>query len=127
MKQVPIGLLGCGTVGGGLVELIRRNREVVAHRTGVEIVVRCVLIRDPRKERPVPRELLTTDPDAVLGAKDVEIVVELIGGIDPAMRRQVGIADGLIRLSIGLEDVRDLIRDLEQALEKVKVSQPVSV
>jgi cystathionine beta-lyase/cystathionine gamma-synthase len=47
--------------------------------------------------------------------------------VDPAMRRQVGIADGLIRLSIGLEDVRDLIRDLEQALEKVKVSQPVSV
>jgi cystathionine gamma-lyase len=47
--------------------------------------------------------------------------------VDPAMRRQVGIADGLIRLSIGLEDVRDLIRDLEQALEKVKVSQPVPV
>jgi cystathionine gamma-lyase len=47
--------------------------------------------------------------------------------VDPAMRRQVGIADGLIRLSIGLEDVRDLIRDLEQALEKVKVSQSVPV
>jgi cystathionine beta-lyase/cystathionine gamma-synthase len=43
------------------------------------------------------------------------------------MRRQVGIADGLIRLSIGLEDVRDLIRDLEQALEKVKVSNAVGV
>ncbi|HLF91959.1 MAG TPA: PLP-dependent transferase, partial [Planctomycetota bacterium] len=38
-----------------------------------------------------------------------------------------GIADGLIRLSIGLEDVRDLIRDLEQALEKVKVSSGVGV
>ncbi len=47
--------------------------------------------------------------------------------VDPAMRRQVGIADGLIRLSIGLEDVRDLIRDLEQALEKVKVSSGVGV
>jgi cystathionine beta-lyase/cystathionine gamma-synthase len=47
--------------------------------------------------------------------------------VDPAMRRQVGIADGLIRLSVGLEDVRDLIRDLEQALDKVKVSSAVGV
>jgi cystathionine beta-lyase/cystathionine gamma-synthase len=47
--------------------------------------------------------------------------------VDPAMRRQVGIADGLIRLSIGLEDVRDLIRDLEQALEKVKAQKPIGV
>ncbi len=47
--------------------------------------------------------------------------------VDPPMRRQVGIADGLIRLSVGLEDVRDLIRDLEQALQKVKVSEPAGV
>jgi cystathionine beta-lyase/cystathionine gamma-synthase len=47
--------------------------------------------------------------------------------VDPPMRRQVGIADGLIRLSVGIEDVRDLIRDLEQALEKVKVSEPATV
>jgi cystathionine gamma-lyase len=47
--------------------------------------------------------------------------------VDAAMRRQVGIADGLIRLSIGLEDAADLIRDLEQALDRVRVSQPASV
>jgi cystathionine beta-lyase/cystathionine gamma-synthase len=46
--------------------------------------------------------------------------------VDPAMRRQVGIADGLIRLSVGLEDVRDLIRDLEQALEKVRTAVAVA-
>ena len=45
--------------------------------------------------------------------------------VDPAMRRQVGISDGLIRLSVGLEDVRDLIRDLEQALEKVRTAVAV--
>jgi cystathionine beta-lyase/cystathionine gamma-synthase len=45
--------------------------------------------------------------------------------VDPAMRRQVGISDGLIRLSVGLEDVRDLIRDLEQALTKVRTAVAV--
>ncbi|HEX7897249.1 MAG TPA: cystathionine gamma-synthase [Planctomycetota bacterium] len=46
--------------------------------------------------------------------------------VDPAMRRQVGISDGLIRLSCGLEDARDLIKDLEQALEKVRVGAAVA-
>jgi cystathionine gamma-lyase len=46
--------------------------------------------------------------------------------VDPAMRRQVGINDGLIRLSVGLEDVRDLIRDLEQALDKVRTAVAVA-
>jgi cystathionine gamma-lyase len=46
--------------------------------------------------------------------------------VDPAMRRQVGISDGLIRLSVGLEDARDLIRDLEQALEKVRTAVAVA-
>ena len=46
--------------------------------------------------------------------------------VDPAMRRQVGISDGLIRLSCGLEDARDLIKDLEQALDKVRVAAAVA-
>ncbi|MBI3854744.1 MAG: PLP-dependent transferase, partial [Planctomycetes bacterium] len=46
--------------------------------------------------------------------------------VDPAMRRQVGISDGLIRLSVGLEDARDLIRDLEQALAKVRTAVAVA-
>lgn len=84
MRTLRLGVLGCGTVGGGLVELIRRNRAVVADRTGVDLEVRRVLIRDPKKERPVEPALLTTDPDAVLEAPDIDMVVELIGGVDPA-------------------------------------------
>ncbi len=84
MKKIRIGLLGCGTVGRGLLELLRRNRSIVADRTGIEIEVRRVLVRDPKKERPVDRSLLTTDPAAVLEAQDVDAVAELIGGIHPA-------------------------------------------
>jgi homoserine dehydrogenase len=84
MKKVRIGLLGCGVVGGGLCELIRRNRGVVADRTGLELEVQRVLVRDPRKERPVERSRVTTDAAAVLEAPDVDIVVEVIGGLEPA-------------------------------------------
>ncbi len=84
MKKIGIGLLGCGTVGRGLIELLRKNRSVVADRTGIDLEIRRVLVRDPRKERPVAAGLLTTDAPAVLEAPDVDVVVELIGGLDPA-------------------------------------------
>jgi homoserine dehydrogenase len=84
MKKIRIGLLGCGTVGRGLVALLKRNRAVVARRTGIELDLQRILVRDPRKERPVDRDLLTTDPAAVLEAPDVDVVVEVIGGLHPA-------------------------------------------
>jgi homoserine dehydrogenase len=84
MKDVRIGLLGCGTVGRGLVELIHRNRSVVADRTGVALEVRRVLVRDPSKERPVARDRVTTDAAAILEAPDIDVVVELMGGLEPA-------------------------------------------
>ena len=84
MRSVALGLLGCGTVGSGLVELLERNKTLIADRTGLEIVIRRVLVRDPRKERPLDPTLLTTDPAAILDAKDVDLVVELMGGVEPA-------------------------------------------
>lgn len=84
MRKVRLGLLGCGVVGGGLVELLRRNREIVARRSGLDLDVRRVLVRDPRKERPCDRSIVTTEPDAVLGDRDIDVVVEVMGGIEPA-------------------------------------------
>lgn len=84
MKQVNIGLLGCGTVGGGLVELIRKNRDIVARRSGLDLQLRRVLVRDLKKERPCDRSIVTTQPDALLDDRDIDVVVEVMGGLEPA-------------------------------------------
>jgi homoserine dehydrogenase len=81
---VRIGLLGCGTVGGGVIRLIQDNAEYLASRVGAELAIRRVLIRDPVKDR-VPecqRDWLTTDAEQVFA--DSDLIVEVIGGEDPA-------------------------------------------
>ena len=83
-KQLSIGLLGCGTVGGGLVELVRRNRELLRERSGVELTIEKILVRDAKKDRPgVDPALLTTHPEKVI-ENGCDLVVELVGGIEPA-------------------------------------------
>ncbi len=84
MKRVNIGLLGCGTVGGGLIDLLRNNRDLVARRSGLDLNVRRILVQDPKKERPCKPELITTSPESILDDPEIDIVVELIGGLDPA-------------------------------------------
>ena len=83
-KQLSIGLLGCGTVGGGLVELVNRNRELLRERSGVELTIKKILVRDPKKHRPgVDPDLITTHPEKVI-KNGCDMVVELVGGIEPA-------------------------------------------
>ncbi len=83
-KTVKIGLLGCGTVGRGLVELIGKNRSLIRERSGVDLKISKVLVRDLKKDRPgVDKGLLTLNPDDVL-KNGCDLIVELIGGIDPA-------------------------------------------
>ncbi len=86
MREVGVGLLGLGVVGSGVWELLTRNRDFLARKTGVRLTVRKILVRDPNKPRraSVPREILTTDPREVLEAREVDIVCELMGGIEPA-------------------------------------------
>ncbi len=82
--QLRIGLLGCGTVGGGLVALVNLNRDLIRQRSGVDVCITRILVRDLNKERPgVSRNLLTTQAEKVI-RNGCDLVVELVGGIEPA-------------------------------------------
>ena len=85
-EGVRVALLGCGTVGGGVLRLLRENREQIATRVGAPIEVTRVLVRDVEKDRvhELDRGKLTTDPEAVLGDASIDVVVEVMGGVDPA-------------------------------------------
>ena len=92
MQQVNLGLIGGGTVGGGVFAAVRRNGPLMASRLGVRLRVVRVAVRDLKKRRAVafPRPLLTTDWRAVLDDPAVDVVVELMGGTTTA--RQVVLA-----------------------------------
>jgi homoserine dehydrogenase len=83
-RKLNVGLLGCGTVGRGLVELVTRNSSLIRQRAGVELSITKILVRDPLKERPgVEPGLITTQPEKVLN-NGCDLIVEVVGGIEPA-------------------------------------------
>ncbi len=88
VTPVRIGVLGLGTVGGGTVNVLRRNGKEITRRAGRDIVVTRAAARSLDKERICSTEgiSLTTDPDEIVRDPDIEVVVELIGGTDPARR-----------------------------------------
>ena len=87
MTNLTIGLLGCGTVGGALVDLLDARRATITARTGVELRIGAIAVRDTAKhqDRLADPSLLTTDSAAVVADPEVDIVIELIGGTDPAL------------------------------------------
>jgi len=85
MKPIHVGLLGLGTVGGGTLTVLRRNAEEITRRAGREIRVLRAAVRNLEKARALAGDLpLTTNPFDVVDDPDIDIVVELIGGLEPA-------------------------------------------
>jgi homoserine dehydrogenase len=85
-KALRVGLLGCGNVGGALAHLLVDDAERIAARTGLDLEVAAVAVRSLSRERdaPVPASAFTSDAGAVVADPDIDIVVEVIGGIEPA-------------------------------------------
>jgi len=83
---VTIGLLGCGTVGGGVLHLLTENADKLAERLGAPLHLRRVLVRDVDKVRAqrCDRALFTSEADEVLTDPEIDLVVEVVGGDDAA-------------------------------------------
>ncbi len=79
---IQIGLLGCGVVGGGVVQLLAKSAAAFEARVGVPLVVRRALVRDLDKPRvpELARSVVTTDAETVLGDPEIDVFVEVMGG-----------------------------------------------
>jgi len=86
MREIGVGLLGLGVVGSEVAHVLLTRAPRFSEQVGAAVSLKRVLVRDPSKPRnhDIPQELLTTNPDDVLTAPDIDIVVELIGGEQPA-------------------------------------------
>lgn len=86
MREIGVGIIGCGIVGSGTIKLLTDNADLIASRVGAKILVKKVAVRDQSKVRTVniPPGILTTDVNQVIEDPDIDIVVELVGGVHPA-------------------------------------------
>jgi homoserine dehydrogenase len=84
--MINVGIIGFGTVATGTVRILLKNSDILQERLGFAIKLKRIAVRDIHKQRgvEVSEKMLTTDVNAVLDDPDIHIVVELIGGINPA-------------------------------------------
>lgn len=86
MQSIKVGLLGFGTIGTGVVKVFQQNRELLAKRLGIDIELVRIADLDTTTDRGVrlPEGMLTDDAQGLLNDPDIQIVIELIGGYEPA-------------------------------------------
>src|SRR5213083_107881 len=92
MQQVNLGIVGGGTVGGGVFQAIQRNGALISSRLGVRLHVAKMAVRDVTKKRAVeiPRSLLTSDWAGVVQDPHINLIVELMGGTTTAREVVLG-------------------------------------
>ena len=85
-SSIRIGLIGCGVVGTGILRLLRDNSETIRRRLGAPIEVRAIAVQDAKKTRDevIPTELISDDAKTTVTREDIDVVVEVMGGIEPA-------------------------------------------
>ncbi|HEY5663209.1 MAG TPA: homoserine dehydrogenase [Ilumatobacter sp.] len=85
-RTIKVGLLGCGNVGGALVPLVAQQADVIEARTGLRLEIARVAVRNMARDRGLSFAdgVLTRDAMAVVTDPEIDVVVEVIGGIEPA-------------------------------------------
>jgi homoserine dehydrogenase len=83
METIRIGLMGFGTVGSGVVRILNDHQDDLVRQTGSKIEIKRVLVQDVSKVRDVELapELMTTDPEAIVSSPDIDVIVEVMGGV----------------------------------------------
>jgi homoserine dehydrogenase len=86
MKEIRIGLLGLGNIGTGTYKALEMNREIIEKRVGAKVNIVKILEKDIDRERDitVTRDQFVSDPDEIFKDPDIDIVIELLGGVEPA-------------------------------------------
>ena len=88
MKKIGVGIIGFGTVGTGVVKILKKNKALLRQRIGADLELKKIVDLDIKTDRGVKlsKDILTKDAESLLNDPDIDIVVELIGGIDTARK-----------------------------------------
>ena len=86
-SPINVGLLGLGVVGSGVADILINQREILAQKSGIDINLSGVAVRDKTKSRTVKinPDLITENPSKLINNPEIDIIVELIGGEEPAL------------------------------------------
>ncbi len=86
MKPIKVGILGLGTVGGGTFQVLNRNAQTIANRAGCALEISRIATRTPQKaiQWGADPQIVSDDVNALLNDPQIDIVAELIGGVEPA-------------------------------------------
>ncbi|HSI73405.1 MAG TPA: homoserine dehydrogenase [Fimbriimonas sp.] len=85
-RPIRIGFLGFGTVGTGAYRMLQDNKAAIQRKVGLPLEVAKIGIKDAAKPRILPADIFTTDLDAIVDDPSIDVILELIGGADPAAR-----------------------------------------
>ncbi len=91
--EIGVGILGGGTVGGELAKRLLEDHDAILAKSGIDLRLRGVAVRQPHKPRPFPSRYVVDRPDALITLPGVDLVVELMGGVDPARQLVLGALD----------------------------------
>lgn len=87
--KVNIGLMGFGTIGVGTFKVLEMNRDAIQRNAGLDITISKILVKDAFKDRSgigvsIPQEIFTEDPNDLFQNPSIDVVIELLGGVEPA-------------------------------------------
>ncbi|XQY91287.1 homoserine dehydrogenase [Metabacillus sp. HB246100] len=92
MESIQVGLLGLGTVGSGVVKIIEDHQDKLMHQVGCPVKVTKILVKDLEKSRQVEikKEMLTTNVEDVIYNPDIDVVIEVMGGVEETRNHLIG-------------------------------------